>query len=244
MIKEVTILKELKNFNAVITGATGSLGREVTMEFLRNGGNVITNYRNENKFLDLKKYVFDSKKLYGYQADLTLENNVKSFFAEVEDRFKRIDALIHLMGGFWMGKEIADTDLNNWKHMMSLNLTSTFLCTREVFSKMRKQCGGTIITISSKTANEFPDRMGAYSVSKAAVLGLTQTLANEGKPYNIQANCLLPSIIDTPANRNSMPDADYTKWVNPNDIAKLLIQLCKPQARLLSQTALKIYGKL
>ncbi len=238
------MLQELKNFNAVITGATGSLGREVAMEFLRNGGNVITNYRDENKFLHLKKYVFGSKKLYGYQADLTLENNVKIFFNRVRDRFKRIDALIHLVGGFWMGKEIADTDVNNWQHMMNLNLTSTFLCTREAFSKMRKQCGGIIITISSKTAEEFPDRMGAYSVSKAAVLGLTQTLANEGKQYTIQANCLLPSIIDTPANRQSMPNADYTMWVNPKDIAKLLIQLCKPQARLLSQTALKIYGKL
>ena len=86
--------------------------------------------------------------------------------------------------------------------------------------------------------------MGAYAVSKASVMALTRILANEGKAYNIQANAILPGVIDTPANRKAMPKADKSAWVTPKEIAEMLVQLCKPEVRVLSHTELKVYGKL
>jgi len=234
----------LKNFNIIITGGTGSLGREVTAEFIKNGANVYTNYRTAQKFEDLKKLVPDAKNLAGFEADLTVETQVKDFFRKFEVDFKRLDVFLHIMGGFWMGGEIADTPVDKWNQMMNVNLNSTFLCSREAFRIMKAQCSGKIFTISSKNAEDLPAKMGAYAVSKASVMALTRILANEGKAYNIQANAILPGVIDTPANRKAMPKADKSAWVTPKEIAEMLVQLCKPEVRVLSHTELKVYGKL
>ena len=143
-----------------------------------------------------------------------------------------------------MGPEIAETSYEKWKYMIDLNLNSAFLCTKEAFKIMKAQCSGKIFTISAKSAEEFPSHMGAYVISKSGVLALTRILANEGKQYNIQANSILPSIIDTRANRKGMPDADYSEWVNPKAIARLLVQLCKPESQAISHSTIKVYGKL
>jgi len=143
-----------------------------------------------------------------------------------------------------MGGEICETPLDRWKQMMDMNLLSTFLATREAFSLFKSQCHGKIFTVSAKSALDLPAEMGAYAISKAGVLALTEILAKEGKPYNIHVNSILPSIIDTPANRNSMPNADFSEWINPKDIASLLINLSKPESKALSGSALKVYGKL
>lgn len=184
------------------------------------------------------------EKLIGFRGDLTSENEVKEFFKRFTGKYKRLDVFLHIMGGFWMGGEVSETPLEKWKFMMDINLTGTFLCTREAFRIMKEQCIGKIFTVSAKIAEEFPPKMGAYAVSKSAVLTLTRILANEGKAYDIQVNALLPSIIDTPDNRKSMPDADYSKWVSPESIARLLVQLCRPESSALSHTALRLYGKL
>jgi NAD(P)-dependent dehydrogenase (short-subunit alcohol dehydrogenase family) len=234
----------LKNFNAIITGGTGSLGREIIAEFIKNGATVYTNYRTTQKFEDLKKFVPDAKYLAGFQADLTTETQVKDFFRKFEADFKRLDVFLHIMGGFWMGGEIADTPVEKWNQMLDVNLNSAFLCSREAFRIMKVQCSGKIFTVSSKNAEEFPAKMGAYAVSKAAVLALTRILANEGKVYDIHANCILPSVIDTSANRKAMPEADRSAWVTPKEIADLLVQLCRPEVKALSHASLKVYGKL
>lgn len=234
----------LKNHHVIITGGTGFLGRAIAAEFIKNGASIFTNYRNSHKFEDLKKLVGDTNKLVGFQADLTSETEVKSFFREFNKTFNRLDVFLHVMGGFWMGNEITDTALENWNRMMELNLTSAFLCIREAFGKMKEQCSGKIFTVSSKTTEDYPATMGAYSVSKAAVLALTKVIANEGKAYNIQANSILPSIIDTPANRKAMPQADHSTWVTPKEIAVTLAHLCKPEVKALSHTELKVYGQL
>jgi NAD(P)-dependent dehydrogenase (short-subunit alcohol dehydrogenase family) len=188
--------QELKNFNIILTGGTGALGKVITTEFIKNGASVITNFRSEPKFDDLKKTVTNKEKLHGIQLDLDSEDNVQAYFEQASARFKRLDVFLHIMGGFWMGKEIADTSLENWNRMMNLNLTSAFLCTREAFKIMKVQCSGKIFTVGAKTAEEFPPNMGAYTVSKAGVLALTRILANEGKAYNILVNSILPGIED------------------------------------------------
>jgi NAD(P)-dependent dehydrogenase (short-subunit alcohol dehydrogenase family) len=216
----------------------------VVSEYIRQGAAVVTNYRDSTKMKALEKLVGDPDRLTGIQADLTSEKDVYSFFQEYQKKFKRLDVLVHTLGGFWMGAEIAETSLEKWIMMQSLNLNSTFFCTREAFRIMKLQCSGKIFTIASQTIENFPAKMGAYTVSKTGVMALTRILANEGKSYNIQANCLVPSIIDTEGNRKAMPDADFTKWVTPKEIAQLFIQLSKPESKALSQSVLRVYGKV
>ena len=143
-----------------------------------------------------------------------------------------------------MGAELADTSLEKWNFMINMNLNSTFLCAKEAFKIMKAQCSGKIFTISAKSAEEFTTQMGAYVISKSGVLALTRILANEGKQYNIQANSILPSIIDTETNRKEMPDADFSEWVAPKAIARLIVQLCRPESQAISHSSIKVYGKL
>lgn len=235
---------QLKNFHVIVTGGTGGLGMTVVSEYIRQGATVVTNYRDSAKMKALEDAVRNPERLTGIQADLTSEKEVHSFFQEYRRKFKRLDVLVHTLGGFWMGAEIADTSLEKWIMIQNLNLTSTFLCTREAFGMMKSQCSGKIFTVASQTIENCPGKMGAYAVSKTGVMALTRILANEGKSYNIQANCLVPSIIDTEENRKAMPDADYTQWVTPKEIAQLFIQLSKPESKALSQSVLRVYGKV
>jgi NAD(P)-dependent dehydrogenase (short-subunit alcohol dehydrogenase family) len=235
---------QLKNFLVIVTGGTGGLGMTVVSEYSRQGATVVTNYRDPAKMRALEKKVGSSDQLIGIQADLTSEKMVQSFFKEYKRKFKRLDVLVHTLGGFWMGGEIAETSLEKWTQLQNLNLTSTFLCTREAFRMMKSQCSGKIFTVSAQAADTLPGKMGAYAVSKAGVMALTRIIATEGKSYNIQANCLLPSIIDTAENRKAMPDADFTRWVTPKEIAQLLIQLSKPETNAMSQSVLRVYGKV
>jgi NAD(P)-dependent dehydrogenase (short-subunit alcohol dehydrogenase family) len=236
--------KELKNFNTIITGGTGELGKSIIEEFLNHGAAVYTNYRNPTKFTEIQTALNSEERLLGFKADLTKEKEVESFFRHYRENFKRLDIFLHIMGGFWMGAELADTSLEKWQNMIDLNLNSAFLCSKEAFKIMKAQCSGKIFTVSAKSAEEFPPQMGAYVVSKSAVLALTRILANEGKPYNIQANSLLPSIIDTRANREGMPEADFGEWVTPRAIARLLVQLSKPESSAISHSSIKVFGKL
>ncbi|GAB4365943.1 MAG: SDR family NAD(P)-dependent oxidoreductase [Calditrichia bacterium] len=234
----------LNNLVAVVTGGTGDLGQEVVTEFIREGARVVINYRHEDKYKKLKERVSRPDYLAGIPADLMTESSVQDFFQKFQEIHPRLDVFLHLMGGFWAQGEVAETPLEKWQYMMDLNLLSSFLSTREAFKLMKSQCSGKIFTVGSKSALELPAGTGAYAVSKAALIALSEVLAKEGKKYNIQVNCILPGIIDTPANRQAMPDADFNAWVAPRDIAYLLVQLSLPQNRVLSQTALKLYGKL
>jgi NAD(P)-dependent dehydrogenase (short-subunit alcohol dehydrogenase family) len=234
----------LQNFNCVITGGTGALGQIIVTEFIKKGAKVTINYRNIDKYRALKENLSTPDNLFGIESDLITEESIRMFFGKYSAQNNRLDVFIHLIGGFWMGGEIADTPYEQWKYMLDLNLNSTFFAARAAFRVFKKQCSGKIFTVSAKSAIELPSGMGAYGVSKAAVLALSDIMAKEGKKYNIQVNSLLPSVIDTPANRKSMPDADYSNWVSPKHIADLLVTLSLPEAKILSQTALYLYGKL
>ncbi|MFZ0391515.1 MAG: SDR family oxidoreductase [Calditrichia bacterium] len=236
--------KLLENYNCIITGGTGQLGMEVVKAFVKEGARVFLNYRDEKKFEQLQKEVGATGQLEGAPADLADELQVRRFFREFHEQYQQLDALLHLAGGFWMGGRVADTPLAQWRRMLEINLETAFLCMREAFCLMQEQGHGKIFTVSSKNAVELPPQMGAYATAKAALLTLSEIMAKEGKEYNIRVNCILPSIIDTPANRQGMPKADFQKWVSPAEIGNLLIQLCRPEAGSLSQTALKVYGQV
>lgn len=229
----------------LITGATGGLGPAVVKAFLAAGARLFITYTTEKKHQQLRAELEDASKLTGIKVDLTIETQVRELFDRILQQQGRLDALCHLTGGFWMGGDISETSLDSWNHMFDLNLRTTFLCAREAFRIMKKQRSGNIITFSSKQALALPAGMGAYAFSKAGVLAFTELLAKEGKNYNINVTTILPSTIDTEANRKSMPKTDPEKagWVKPEEITNVLLALIKEEMAI-SGTAIKIYGKV
>lgn len=229
----------------LITGATGELGPAVVKAFLKAGAKLIITYTSEKKYQQLLAKLDNAPVITGFKTDLTDEEQVKKLFNQIQQQFNQLDALCHLTGGFWMGGDISETSFDDWNHMFDLNLRTTFLCVREAFRFMRQQKGGYIITFSSKQALALSGGMGAYAVSKAGVLAFSEVLAKEGKDYNINVATILPSTIDTEANRRSMPKADPEEagWIKPEEIANVLLLLIKEEMPL-SGTAIKIYGKV
>lgn len=229
---------------ALVTGATGGLGPAVVETLLKKGIKTVISYTTDQKYQKLVDQMKNLSNMLGIRADLTNEVEVKELFDGIIDKHGRLDALCHLTGGFWMGGDISETSLDHWNKMMNLNLLTTFLCTREAFRIMKEQKQGHIITVSARTALELPAGMGAYSISKSAVLALTDLLAKEVKEHNITVNAILPSTIDTDANRKSMPKSDFDKWVKPAEIANTILRLINDEVTGISGTAIKMYGKV
>ncbi|HWP92763.1 MAG TPA: SDR family NAD(P)-dependent oxidoreductase [Thermodesulfobacteriota bacterium] len=232
---------ELEERVAIITGGTGALGKAVVSEFLREGAKVISTYIIDQELRGLRS-TLKNQNLTLIKADVTREKQVAQVVKRTLKRFGRIDILVNIVGGFTYAK-IQDTDEKTWDRMMNMNLKSVFLCSKAVLPQMIKQNYGKIINISSRPALKGVAGVGAYSASKAGVLNLTETIADEVRDYDINVNAILPSTIDTPANRRDMPEADFSKWVKPEEIARVMVFLASDDSRPVSGAGIPVYGK-
>lgn len=215
----------------MITGAMGGLGQTVTGAFSQAGAKVMVVGRERPEKLP--------EGLLGLSADVTDEAEVQRLMKEAVQKTTRLDCLINLVGGFAMGR-LAETDASLWSRMLSLNLTSAFLLSREATRLMVKQGFGRIIHMAARAAvDPFPGA-GGYIVSKSGLLALIKVLALELAGSGVKVNGVLPSTIDTPANRQSMPDADFTQWVKPEAIAALLVFLASDEADALNGALIPI----
>jgi len=154
-----------------------------------------------------------------------------------------VDTLLHLVGGFGGGQSVAETTDETWEKMLGLNLRSAYTIFRAVLPGMIKAGKGRIVAVGARAALDPMANFAAYSVSKTALVALVKTVALEVKDSGITANVVLPSVIDTPANRAAMPSADASKWVTPESIADLLVWLASDNARNVSGAAIPIYGR-
>lgn len=154
-----------------------------------------------------------------------------------------VDGLVHLVGGFGGGQPVAETSDEIWTKMLDLNLRSAYSIFRAVLPQMVKAGKGRIAAVGSRAALEPMANFAAYSVSKAALVTLVKTVALEVKEAGVTVNAILPSVIDTPANRAAMSSADPSKWVTPESIAGLLIWLLSDAARHVNGAAIPIYGR-
>jgi NAD(P)-dependent dehydrogenase (short-subunit alcohol dehydrogenase family) len=220
----------------LITGASGGLGEIVTRNFLDGGAHVVGVALDWNG--DPQSY-----RLLPLTLDLTDPEQCRKAATQTLQQHHRIDALIHLVGGYAGGTTIAATSDETWDRMMNINLHATFNLCREVLPHMMAAGRGRIIAIGSKVGTEPVPRLGAYHVSKAAMHALIRVLAAECKGTGITANAILPSTIDTPWNRESMPDADYSKWVKPWSIAQLIMYLASEAASEVNGALIPIYGQ-
>jgi NAD(P)-dependent dehydrogenase (short-subunit alcohol dehydrogenase family) len=163
------------------------------------------------------------------KADFTDQTQVRSLVEEVIRTSGRLDALINLVGGFATGR-VVETDVSLWQRMLTMNLTSAFLLSQAVLPSMLQRGQGRIVHVAAQAALEPFPGAAAYIVSKAGLIGLIRTLSSELKGSGVTMNAVLPSTIDTPANRTAMPAADPSKWARPDSIAQALIFLASDAA--------------
>src|SRR6266704_1951395 len=196
----------------LVTGANGGLGTYVTQAFLDAGATVIGTSRK------IQQSDFNSPNFTALPAEISTREGAQTLVDQVVARFGKLDVLAHTVGGFAGGQSIAETDDATFQRMFDLNLNATFHLLRAVLPAMRKTGNGRIIAIGSRAAVEPGANVGAYSASKAAMLSQIRTVALENTDAGITSNVILPGTMDTPANRKAMPDADFSKWVQPTSV--------------------------
>jgi len=227
---------ELRDKVILITGAKGGLGTFVTNSFLEAGAHVVGVSRS------ITQTDFPQEGFSAMPAELSTGANARNLAVAVAKERGRIDALVHLMGGFAGGKSVVDTDEETLDRMLELNLRSAFHLIRAVLPQMRTQGAGRIIAIGSRAAVEPSAMSSAYAASKAALVSLVRTVGRENSDRSITANVVLPGTMDTPANRAGDPGADFSKWVHPCQVAKLLVHLASGAAAHINGAVIPVYG--
>jgi NAD(P)-dependent dehydrogenase (short-subunit alcohol dehydrogenase family) len=231
---------------AVISGATGSLGRVVTQQALAAGMRVAIPYRNEEKLKELIAFLGGgSDSILVFPAKVTSEQEMKAFVESVVERWGRIDVLLNIAGSYRGGKEVWETPLDEYEEMLESNFLSALVCCRAVLPTMLKQDYGRIVNVAARPAVErrYRAKSSAYAVAKAAVAVLTETIAEECKKSNVTANAIMPSTIDTPQNRNEIPQGDFSKWASAEDVAKVIMFLASDDSKLTNGALVPVYGK-
>ncbi len=231
---------------AIITGGTGNLGSTVTRTFLSEGYRVLVPWRNADGWNELEEDLEDPERdrTLPIRADLTDEKQVTKMVDEACSEWGRIDCLLNLAGAAAFGEKIWETELETWHKMLSVNLTTAFLCCKHVLPQMREQGSGRIVNVSSKASRDIQPGAAAYAVAKGGVTTLTRAIREELKDTDITANVIVPSVIDTPVTREFVSAGNPDRWVSPRQIADLLLALCGDRCRAVSGSELKLYGEL
>jgi len=220
----------------LITGASGGLGTSVTKAFLDAGATVIGVSRS------IKQSSFSDASFVAMPGEISSGEAANLLVAKSISRFQRIDAFVHLVGGFEGGHTLHETDDAVLDRMLEINLRSLFRMLRAVLPPMRARHSGRIVAVGSKAAVEPAPMVAAYGASKAALVSLIRSVAAENKDAGISANVVLPATMDTPANRAAVPSADPQKWVQPRQVAQLLVNLADDELSQVSGAVIPIYG--
>ena len=234
---------EFKNKVIVVTGAAGNLGRALAVAFAQRGARIALLDLNEQTTQAVVDDLPQDADATAYAVNLLEAASVNQTLQAIVHDFGHIDVLANIAGGFTMGPLIQDTGDRDWEFMMNLNARSIFYTCRAAIPNMLANGGGRIINVSARAALEGKGRMGPYCASKAAVKTLTESLAAENKFDNINVNCMLPGTIDTPQNRDAMPDANFSNWVPPEALADVVVFLASEAARCVTGAAIPVYGK-
>ena len=227
----------------VVTGGTGGLGRSVTMAFLEAGANVVVTYREPRQWDDLKAIGgANISSLAGHRVDVTNELEVDQFVKKIIAESGHLDVLVNTVGAYAGSMKLWETDPKVFDRILTLNLRAGYTILRAVVPAMLKQQRGTIINVAARAAVDHAGGAAAYVASKAAAVAMIDSLAADLKGSGVRVNSILPSIIDTEANRRAIPNADFTKWPKPEDIARVILFLCSEDARLIHGAAVPVYG--
>jgi NAD(P)-dependent dehydrogenase (short-subunit alcohol dehydrogenase family) len=228
---------------ALVAGGTGGLGRAVSLAFLDEGATVVVTYRKREELDRVKRSAgANGPRLDGHVVDVTDEADVGRLIVDVLARHGRLDALVNTVGGYAGGAPLWEVETKVFDRMLALNLRSGYALSRATAQAMLKQGRGVIVNIAGKAAVDHAAGAAAYAASKAAAVALLDSLAADVKGSGVRVNSILPSIIDTEANREAMPTADFAKWPKPEEIARVILFLCSDDAKVIHGVALPVYG--
>lgn len=228
----------------LVAGGTGGLGRAVTLAFLAEGAKVAVTYVRAEEFEATRKAAAaNAASLEGYAVDLTDENAVAELTGQLTAKFGRIDTAVNAVGGYAGGTPLWEITPKVFEQQLALNLRVGFMLFRATSKVMIGQKSGAIVNVLSKAAYDHAAGAAAYTASKAAALAMTDSLAADLKGTGVRVNAVVPSIIDTEANRKAMPKADFSKWPKPEEIARVILFLCSDDARVVHGAAVPVYGE-
>jgi len=205
----------------VVTGAAGNLGRAVSAAFERAGDSVVG---------------------FDIETNLLDETVLKRAVDKAVSEKKRIDVLCNIAGGFRMGKPVHETSDQDWNFLFDINVRTALHTARAVVPHMLSAGGGKIVNVGAFAAQRGAAQMGAYTAAKSALIRMTEAMAAELRDKNINVNCVLPTVLDTPQNRADMPKADPRKWVAAGDLANVIVFLASDEARAIHGAALPVTG--
>lgn len=233
-----------QNRNVLITGGTGILGSAVTKAYLDQGDTVAVTYLFENEVERFKEYNPElSEDVTFIFANVTEAAEVQNSIREFLFQFDRLDVLVNIVGGFVGGIPTAELEVDRWDFMMDLNLKSVFLCCKTAIPHMTAQGYGKIVNVSARAGLKGEAGLSAYCVSKGGVRTLTESLAAEVMDSGVNVNAIMPSIMDTPMNREAMPDEEHDRWVAPADVAKVICFLTSDDAAVINGATIPVYGR-
>jgi NAD(P)-dependent dehydrogenase (short-subunit alcohol dehydrogenase family) len=227
----------------LVAGGTGGLGRAVSLAFLQEGAQVVVSFRVQEEFDVLKSTAgATGERLEGQLVDVTDEAAVRQLIENIVRKHGRLDAMVNAVGGYAGGTKLWELETKVFDQMMALNLRSGYALSRAAVRAMLKKGRGAIVNVAAKAAFDHAAGAAAYAASKSAAVALLDSLAADLKGTGIRANTILPSIIDTEANRKAMPNADFAKWPKPEDIARVILFLCSDDAKVIQGAAIPVYG--
>ncbi len=224
----------------VVTGAAGNLGRAVAQVFSNGGDRLVL----VDRSIDALAAAFggDTDRRMLASVDLLDQDAVSGLGRAAVERFGRIDVLCNLAGGFRMGEAVHETSDGTWDGLFDLNARSVLHAVRAVVPHMLARGGGKVVNVGAFSAQKGLAQMGAYTASKAVVARLTEAMAAELRTRGVNVNCVLPSIIDTPENRQAMPEADPASWVAPADLARVIHFLASEGAKAIHGASIPVTG--
>jgi NAD(P)-dependent dehydrogenase (short-subunit alcohol dehydrogenase family) len=226
---------EMQDKVAIVTGGTGAIGTAAVRKLLDEGATVVVAGRTAPRAVE--------EYLGFVETDVTSEESVRSLVAHVVADHGTVHVLFNIAGGFKYGPPVDELAVTDWDSLMDLNLKSTFLCIKHVLPVMKGQGYGRIVSVAARSGLKGDPMVAPYAVSKGGVILLTQTVAEESKAHGVTANAVLPSVVDTPANRLSMPGSDFDAWVAPVDLAEVMVFLGSDRARAVTGAAIPVYNR-
>jgi NAD(P)-dependent dehydrogenase (short-subunit alcohol dehydrogenase family) len=234
---------QIANRVVIVTGSVGNLGSATAKALQAAGAKTVLVDRSNERLREHYPELVDSRNhLLAGGVDLANPESLTQMVQSAGERFGRIDGLVNTVGGWRGGKPVHEADLADWDFLFEVNLRTTLLCCRAVIPQMLRQRSGKIVNVASRDGLAGGAGYSAYSASKSAVLRLTESMAAELKSSNVNVNCVLPSTIDTPQNRQAMPNSDFSKWVAPEAIADVILFLISDGARAINGAAIPVYG--
>lgn len=228
----------------LVTGGAGNVGHVVTRALLEAGARVaVPVYKTDaTEPMEALRAEFEAQ-LHTFALDLTTERGAAAATRDVLEWGGRLDAVVHMIGGFAGGTLLGDTPIEVWDRMIDLNLKSAFLVTRAALPSMVEAGRGSFVFVSSRAAETGRSGNAAYAVAKAGLVTFAEALAEEYRDRGIRSNVVLPGTVNTDANRSEMPDADHGSWIQPEEIARAILFLASDEASGINGAAVPVYGR-